>query len=138
MADEGIAVVIANGRRDNILLAITSGRHDVPFTTFHPSTRPTSSVKKWIAHSEGFAKGEIHVNEGAMTALTSPQASSLLPVGVTKVVGEFEKDDIVRIVAPDGHTFAVGRIGCDSTRATALAGKQGGKPLIHYDYLYIE
>ena len=138
VADEGIAVVIANGRRDNILLAITSGRHDVPFTTFHPSTRPTSSVKKWIAHSEGFAKGEIHVNEGAMKALTSPQASSLLPVGVTKVVGEFEKDDIVRIVAPDGHTFAVGRIGCDSTRATALAGKQGGKPLIHYDYLYIE
>ena len=138
VADEGIAVVIANGRRDNILLAITSGRHDVPFTTFHPSTRPTSSVKKWIAHSEGFAKGEIHVNEGAMKALTSPQASSLLPVGVTKVVGEFEKDDIVRIVAPDGHVFAVGRIGCDSTSAASLAGKQGGKPLIHYDYLYIE
>ena len=138
VADEGIAVVIANGRRDNILLSITSGHREVPYTTFHPSERPTSSVKKWIAHSEGFAKGEIHVNEGAMKALTSPQASSLLPVGVTKVVGEFEKDDIVRIVAPDGHVFAVGRIGCDSTSAASLAGKQGGKPLIHYDYLYIE
>ena len=138
VADEGITVVIANGRRDNILLTIASGSHKVPFTTFHPSQRPTSSVKKWIAHSEGFAKGEIHVNEGAMEALTSAQASSLLPVGVTKVVGEFEKDDIVRIVSPDGLAFAVGRIACDSTQAAALAGKQGGKPLIHYDYLYIE
>ena len=78
------------------------------------------------------------MNEGALKALTSPQASSLLPVGVTKVVGEFEKDDIVRIIAPDGSAFAVGRIGCDSARAAAVAGKQGGKPLIHYDYLYIE
>ena len=52
--------------------------------------------------------------------------------------GEFEKDDIVRIVAPDGKAFAIGRIGCDSESAAALAGKQGEKPLIHYDYLYID
>ena len=138
VADEGIAVVIANGRRDNILLAITSGRHDVPFTTFHPSTRPTSSVKKWIAHSEGFAKGEIHVNEGAMKALTSPQASSLLPVGVTKVVGEFEKDDIVRIVNEEGKLLGVGCAGYGSEEARALIGSRDLKPLVHYDYLYID
>lgn len=138
VADEGIAVVIANGKRDNILPEIVSGDRSVPFTMFHAGERPVSSVKKWIAHSEGFAKGEIHVNAGACEALTSAQASSLLPVGVTKVVGEFEKDDIVRIVDPEGRAFAIGRISCDSVRAAALAGKQGGKPLIHYDYLYID
>lgn len=138
VADEGIDVVIANGKRENILLDVLSGERKVPFTLFHAAEHPVSSVKKWIAHSEGFAKGEIHVNEGAYRALTSAQASSLLPVGVTSVVGEFEKDDIVKIVAPGGEAFAVGRIGCDSTRAVALIGKQGGRPLIHYDYLYID
>lgn len=138
VADEGIAVVIANGKRENILLDILSGERKVPFTLFHATKKQVSSVKKWIAHSEGFAKGEIHVNEGAYKALTSAKASSLLPVGVTRVAGEFEKDDIVRIISPDGEAFAVGRISCDSERASALAGKQGGRPLIHYDYLYID
>ena len=138
VADEGILVVIANGKRSNILVDLLKDSEAIPCTRFLPAVKPVSSVKKWIAHSEGFAKGEIHINKGAEEALLAPKATSLLLVGVTQVVGDFEKDDIVRIVAPDGHTFAVGRIGCDSTRATALAGKQGGKPLIHYDYLYIE
>ena len=54
------------------------------------------------------------------------------------VEGEFEKDDIVQIVSPDGVAFAAGRIACSSDRARALIGAQGGRPLIHYDYLYID
>ena len=138
VADEGITVVIANGKRENILAEVTSGKRRIPFTMFAPAKRPLPSMKKWIAHSEGFAKGTVHVNEGAYKALTGPKASSLLPVGVTSVEGEWEKDDIVRIVSPSGEAFAVGRIGYDSEQAAALAGKQGSRPLIHYDYLYIE
>lgn len=138
VADEGIYVVIANGKRERILLDIASRERRVPYTQFEAAEHPVSPMKKWIAHSEGFAKGTVHVNEGAYIALTSDKASSLLPVGVTKVEGEFEKDDIVRIIAPDGTQFAVGRISCDSERASQVAGKQGGRPLIHYDYLYID
>lgn len=138
VADEGIEVFIANGKRDNVLIDITSGERKIPFTRFHANPHPTSSVKKWIAHSEGFAKGGIYVNEGAYVALISPQASSLLPVGVTKIEGDFEKDDIVRVISPSGVPFAVGRISADSTKAKALIGKQGSKPLIHYNYLYID
>lgn len=138
VADEGIAVIIANGKRDNILIDATSGERTVPFTMFHPNSRPASSVKKWIAHSDGFAKGEIHINQGAYEALISTQATSLLPIGVTRIEGEFEKDDIVRIVSPSGASFAIGRIAFDSAKATTLIGTQGGKPLIHYNYLYID
>lgn len=138
VADEGIAVIIANGNRDNILIDVTGPDCKVPFTLFHPNEHPTSSVKKWIAHSEGFAKGQVHVNEGAYMALNSTKAISLLPVGVTKVVGDFEKDDIVRIISPSGEPFAVGRISVDSEKAAAMMGMQGAKPLIHYNYLYIE
>ena len=138
VADEGIAVIIANGKRDNILIDVTGDERKAPFTLFHPNERPASSVKKWIAHSEGFAKGQIRVNEGAYQALVSTQATSLLPVGVTEVIGDFEKDDIVRIISPSGEPFAVGRIGVDSEKAVSLIGTQGAKPLIHYNYLYIE
>ncbi len=137
VADEGIAVIIANGKRDNILLDVTKCNRNVPFTLFHPSDKPTSSVKKWIAHSDGFTKGELHVNQGAYEALTSSQATSLLPVGVTSIKGDFEKDDIVRILSPEGTTFALGRIAFNSEKASTMIGSQGSKPLIHYNYLYI-
>ena len=59
-------------------------------------------------------------------------------MGVVRVDGDFEKDDIVRIVGPDGHPFAVGRISCDSNEARTRIGEQGGKPLVHYNYLCVE
>ena len=138
VASEGIAVYIANGKRDGILQAVINGGDTVPFTMFMPSSRPVSGMKKWIAHSDSFAKGEIHVNQGAYDALTSSRATSLLPVGVTGIKGDFEKDDLVRIISPSGEPFAVGRVCCDSTTAAAKAGSQGSRPLVHYNYLYIE
>ena len=65
VADEGITVIIANGKRDNILVDLLQQPDDTVCTRFIPSTEAVSSVKKWIAHSEGFAKGEIHINECA-------------------------------------------------------------------------
>ena len=139
VANEGIAVFIANGKCDDILIRVTSADRTIPYTRFTPSAHPVSGMKKWMAHSKSFAKGEIYVNQGAFEALMSAnRASSLLPVGVTRVKGEFEKDDLVKIIAPDGKQFAIGRAGCDSDTATEMIGKQGERPLIHYNYLYIE
>ena len=156
VADEGIAVIIATGTRDHILtdvianeeqrLKAASGRADgdvafsssIPYTRFTPSSSPASSIKKWIAHSEGFAKGELHINRQAAELLVSDKAVSILPVGITAVVGDFEKDDLVRIVAPDGHPVGVGKANCSSAQARADMGKHGKKPVVHYDYLYIE
>lgn len=139
VADEGIEVVIANGRQEGILYGVLTDREGpVRCTRFLPSERPISHIKKWIAHSDGFAKGEIRINEGAYRALTGTRASSLLPVGVTSVSGEFEKGDIVKIIAPDGHTAGVGKVSAGSAKAAESIGQKGRKPLIHYDYLYIE
>ena len=65
VADEGITVIIANGKRDNILVDLLQHPEETLCTRFIPSDEPVSSVKKWIAHSEGFAKGEIHINKCA-------------------------------------------------------------------------
>ena len=138
VADEGILVVIANGKRSNILVDLLKDPETIPCTRFLPAVKPVSSVKKWIAHSEGFAKGEIHINRGAEEALLAPKATSLLLVGVTQVVGDFEKDDIVRIVNEEGKLLGVGCAGYGSEEARALIGSRDLKPLVHYDYLYID
>lgn len=96
VADEGITVIIANGKRDNILVDLLLQPDATLCTRFVPSKEPVSSVKKWIAHSEGFAKGEIHINECATGVLNSEKAVSILPIGITRIEGEFEKDEIGR------------------------------------------
>ena len=97
-----------------------------------------SSVKKWIAHSGGFAKGELHLNAKAVDELKGDKAVSVLPVGVVRIEGEFEKDDIVKLMNQEGMPIGVGRVAFDSVEARQMIGKHGQKPLVHYDYLYLE
>lgn len=138
VADEGITVIIGNGKKENILPRLLAKGSTEVCTRFIPAAKPVSSVKKWIAHSEGFAKGEIHINKGTEEALTGPRATSLLLVGVTAIIGEFEKNDIVKIVGKDGIQIGVGCAGYDSREAVTLIGQRDIKPLVHYDYLYLD
>jgi glutamate 5-kinase len=135
VADEGIRVVIANGLRDRILLDLFDAPQQTPHTLFTPRANATSTVKKWIAHSESFAKGVIRINDRAAQVLCSDRAVSLLPIGVTAIEGEFEEGDIVTIVAPDNRRIAVGRTAFASDYARNIIGKHDCKPIVHYDYL---
>ena len=138
IADQGIDVLIANGKKENILLQLLDAKSDVIYTQFVASIGDVSSVKKWIAHSQGFAKGEIHINENAAKALTGEKVVSLLPIGATKIIGDFEKDDIVRIFDHNSHSLGIGKVQYDSEKAREILGKKNQKPLVHYDYLYLE
>ena len=138
IADQGIEVIIANGKKDNVLLELLDAKSNVVCTRFVASTDDVSSVKKWIAHSKGFAKGEIHVNENAAKVLVGEKAISLLPIGATKIIGDFEKDDIVRIIDNNGQSLGVGKVQFDSEKAREILGKKNQKPLVHCDYLYLE
>lgn len=137
VASEGIAVMIANGKRDDILLSLMGIGSPMPHTLFHPSTPSASGIKKWIAHSEDFSKGVINVNEGAASAICSPQRASLLLVGVTSIDGDFERDDIVSVADPDGKIIAWGKSGYSANEARAVIGDRGAKPIIHSDYMYV-
>ncbi len=140
VADEGVEVIIANGKRDDILcdLVIANSGKDIICTRFTPAQKQISKLKKWIAHSDGFAKGQLHINEGAYQALMQPNATSLLPVGVCGVEGDFEKDDIVTIVSPSGESIGVGRVSLASDAAREAIGVKGLRAIIHYDYMYLE
>lgn len=139
VADEGIHVFIANGKRKDILLQLLHAPGETLCTHFIPARpRPMSNVKKWIAHSDSFAKGSIHINEKAAETIRDETAASILPVGVTRIEGEFEKDDIVRIIDASGRHIGVGKAACSSQTARKTIGRHRQKPLVHYDYLYIE
>ena len=138
VAEEGIPVLIANGKRDDILPSLLDNESSALCTEFVAAEKQASNMKKWLAHSDGFAKGEVHINEGAEEALARSKAASVLPIGVTRIAGEFEKDDIVRIINSKGAQIGIGRIRFDSLKAADLIGKRGNKALIHYDYLYLE
>ncbi|MCD8290386.1 MAG: glutamate 5-kinase, partial [Prevotella sp.] len=135
VADEGIRVIIANGKRENILPDLIQHPETTPHTEFVPALQPASNVKKWIAHSGSFACGAVYVNERAAEALRGNKAVSLLLVGVTSVEGDFEKGDIITVIDPQGVKIAVGRSSYDSDEARANIGKHDIKPLVHYDYL---
>jgi len=152
VAQEGIPVFIANGKRDGILEALlptiegllNGASEDVlaatptPFTLFLPSSGIVSSVKKWIAHSDGFAKGEIYLNRGACDKISGDEAASVLPIGITKVSGDFDRHDIISIHDEEGRRIGVGRSEYTSDELRSCMGKRDKKAAVHYDFLYLE
>lgn len=138
VAEEGIRVIIANGTADDILIRLATQLKETPHTEFKPNPSPASNVKKWIAHSESFAKGIVRINQQAADALRGERAVSLLPVGVTGVEGDFEEGDIITINDPQDRPVAIGRTAYSSTEVLKSMGQHGLKPIVHYDYLYME
>ena len=77
--------------------------------------------KQWIA---GTLKplGEIVVDDGAVRALHG--GKSLLPAGVIRAGGHFERGDTVSIVGADGAEVARGISAYSDTDAARIAGRK--------------
>jgi glutamate 5-kinase len=114
----GIPVVVANSRRENVLIDILAGKE--VGTYFKPQNR-MPAVKRWIAYGAS-VKGQIHVNEGAKKAML--EGSSLLPVGVSKIIGHFNIGDVVGIIDPDNVEFAKGNPNYNSGELNLIKGLQ--------------
>jgi glutamate 5-kinase len=133
-ADLGIQVIIANGKKDGVLSAFAA--KSLRCTWFEPK-KVKHATKKWLAHGAQYYKAEITINEGAKASLTSSVIRSLLPVGITKIEGEFSKGDILLIRDEKGEKIGLGRAEYASKLALERLGQKNQKALIHYDYLYL-
>ncbi|HLC01047.1 MAG TPA: glutamate 5-kinase [Candidatus Bathyarchaeia archaeon] len=114
----GIPVVIANSRRENVIADILAGKQ--VGTYFKPQPK-MPAVKRWIAYGAS-VKGQIHVNAGAKKAIL--EGSSLLPVGVTKVVGHFDAGDVVSLIDEENAEFAKGNPNYRSGELNLIKGLQ--------------
>ena len=136
IASQGVDVFIANGTRDSIITDIVR-RKDVPYSHFIASNKRETGVKKWLSHSDTFAKGAVVINSGARDALLDEKATSLLMIGITSVDGFFKSGDVVRIIDEEGNNIGLGKSQYDSKKAEQHMGEKLSKPFIHYDYLVI-
>lgn len=114
----GCAMAIALGHRDHPLAALQDGAR---CTWFIGAPGGRSARKRWIAGSLA-PMGVLVVDEGAARALS--RGSSLLPAGVRRVEGTFERGDPVDVAGPDGVHLARGLSAYSSADVRSIAGHQ--------------
>ena len=90
-------------------------------TLFHPTGRRRPTRLLWLAHATE-AKGSIVLDDGAVRALTERRAS-LLPAGITAVVGTFAAGDPVDLVDDRGTAVARGLVNYDAAELPGLLGR---------------
>jgi glutamate 5-kinase len=138
----GCHLCISKGGIQNPLRGIEDGAR---CTWFVPSSTPMAMRKQWIAGTLKPA-GAIAVDDGAVRALMG--GKSLLPAGVTRAVGRFDRGDTVSIIGPDGTEVARGIcaysdadaariIGRKSAEIERVLGFRGRDEIVHRDDLVL-
>ncbi len=99
-----VRTVIADGSRSNVVAAISAGEE--VGTLILPRPTSASAFKLWLRYAKP-VRGTLEVDAGAARAI-GRGGSSLLPVGVASVHGDFDAGDAVAVVGPDGAALARG------------------------------
>jgi glutamate 5-kinase len=116
----GCHLCISQGNFEHPLKRIEDGAR---CTWFVPSSTPVATRKQWIAGTLKPA-GAIAVDDGAVRALMG--GKSLLPAGVTRALGRFDRGDTVSIIAPDGTEVARGICAYSDADAARIIGRKSG------------
>jgi glutamate 5-kinase len=109
-ARSGAHTVIASGREPEVLLRLARGER--LGTLLRASTVPLAARKQWLADHLTVA-ARLSLDAGAVKALCR-EGKSLLPIGVTEVVGEFQRGEVVACVDPQGREVARGLVNYSS------------------------
>lgn len=110
-------------------------------TVFHTrEERKLSAWKFWALYCAD-AGGAVRLDAGAMQAVTKG-GNSLLAVGITEVIGEFSRGEIIDIMGPEGEVIGRGEVRFDSAELRGILGKQmeelpeyQRRSVVHADYL---
>ncbi len=105
LAAAGIPLVICSGRAQD---AVIHSLDDEPIGTLFTAAEKPHEItprKLWIALGDS-VKGSLRVDDGAVSALVEG-GGSLLSVGVKRVEGDFETEDVIDVV--DSAGFVIGR-----------------------------
>lgn len=115
----GGSVILASGRRENVLADILAGE---PIGTLLPGHGGLMSAKKrWIGWAAD-PRGKLTLDEGAVRAIVT-QGRSLLSIGVVSVEGDFDKGDAVSLCTPTGDEVARGLTNYSADDLRQIAGQ---------------
>src|SRR3954469_793813 len=144
VSESGEAMVVANGRESGVLAKIISGAE--VGTLFVPSSRKRSSRSRWIGAARPV--GAIVIDDGAVKAVVEKN-KSLLPAGIVKVEGPFERGDLIAIKNTSSATVARGLSNYSSAAIEQIRGKKTAEvrellkeaaydEVVHRDNLVVE
>lgn len=122
-ARSGTSTVIANGREPDILRRLAKG--ESIGTELSAQQAPWHARAKWLA-DQLRVQGLVVLDAGAADALLKKK-TSLLPVGIKAVQGDFVRGDVVGCLAPDGTEIARGLVNYDSAQLRLIAGRHGSE-----------
>jgi len=143
-ANSGCATVIASGREDKVLQRLSQGEEIG--TLLIPDNSQIAARKQWII-GQVQASGTLFLDRGATQAILT-KGTSLLPVGVEKAEGRFNRGDVVDCKGPDGILIARGLVNYSdaevckiyntpSKKIADILGYTGEAELIHRDNLVV-
>jgi len=144
-ARAGCATVIVSGREKDVLTRLRKGENLGTLLT--PDDSKLAARKQWIA-GQTQAKGTLYLDDGAVNALLR-LGKSLLPVGVERCEGNFERGDRVDCADAQGRVIARGLCNYASKDVSLICktpsqsipevlGYMGEAELIHRDNLVLE
>ncbi len=117
-ARSGTRTLIASGSRDDTLRLLLEGR---PVgTRLEPGRGRLAARKQWLAGQLRVA-GQLFLDDGAVRVLRQA-GRSLLPVGVVRVEGRFERGALVSCCDARGQEVARGLVNYDARESALIAG----------------
>jgi len=128
----GIPTVVAQGTKDGVLHQILKGKEIG--TLILPKEEALSSRKHWIAFNPK-PKGDVIVDDGAKKAIVQ-KGKSLLPSGVVKIRGVFDRGDLITCLGPRGKEFARGLVNYSASELEKIKGLQSDQIETALGYKY--
>jgi glutamate 5-kinase len=133
----GARVVIADGRKKGIISKVLQGEDTGTLIMNYPNSnhQKINGRKRWIAFFHR-THGTIFIDKGAEEAI-EVRGNSLLPIGIKKIEGEFDKGTLVNIKSEEGLLIAKGLVSYSSQRLEKIKGCHSaeiGKILGFNDY----
>ena len=122
-ARSGAGTVIASGRRERVVEAISRG--DQVGTLLVPVQEPQAARKRWLA-GQLQPRGSLTLDDGAVRVLQK-QGSSLLAVGVCEVTGGFSRGEAVVCLDRSGREVARGLVNYDAQETAKIMGRPSGQ-----------
>ncbi len=143
-ANSGGHTIIASGREPNVLVRLSEGQ--CIGTELRAELPVQSARQRWLS-SHLRVRGKVRLDAGAIKALTDGH-KSLLAIGVTEVLGEFTRGDVVACIDHAGKEHGRGLINYSSSdtarimgepshRIAEILGSMSEPELIHRDNMVV-